>query len=340
MENIIELQKKIIPEALNLLEKRYNILKNIYALQPIGRRGLSNNLFIGERIIRTEVEILKDLGLIDISPAGMSVTSQGVNIIESLQEYIYKLRGIKDIEEKLKKKLNIHEVKVVPGNLEENQYMMVDLGKTTAALILSKIHDNSIIGVTGGSTMAAVAHGIEKPSKSNNVIVLPARGGIGKEVESQANTIAAEMARRLKCQYQLLHASDTLGQQALESILQDPEIQKVTNVIKTADLLVFGIGRADTMADRRDLSPEVIEKLNSHKAVAEAFGFYFTREGDIVYEMKTVGISYCDFQRISTVIGVAGGANKAEAIVAISKLKKSMILVTDEGAAVEILEKY
>lgn len=340
MENIIELQKKIVPEVLTILEKRYNILRNIYAMQPIGRRGLSNKLSVGERIIRTEVEILKDQGLIDITPYGMTVTPEGENIIENLQEYIYRIRGIKHLEEQLKKKLGIYEVKIVSGNFEEDEYVLTDIGKATANYIESIIDDNSIIGITGGTTMAAVAKGISKSSKYNNAIVVPARGGIGKDVENQANTIAAEMGRRLKCQYQLLHASDTLGQQALESILQDPEIQKITSIIKSVNILVFGIGRADKMAQRRELPEEIMEKLNELKAVAEAFGYYFTREGDIVYEMKTVGISFKDFEKISTVIGVAGGANKAEAIVSISKLKKPMILVTDEAATLEILSKY
>lgn len=307
-------------------------------MQPIGRRGLSNKLAIGERIVRTEVEILKDQGLIEIFPYGMTVTSEGENIIDNLQEYIYKIRGIKHMEEQLKKILDIHEVKIVPGNLQEDEFVLPDIGKTAASYIENIVHDDSIIGVTGGTTMAAVAKGITKPLKNNNIIVVPARGGIGGRVENQSNTIVAEMARRLKCQYQLLHASDTLEQQALESILQDPKIQKVTSIIKSVNLLVFGIGRADTMAQRRDLSDEVMEKLMNSKAVAEAFGYYFTKEGDVIYEMKTVGISFKDFQKISTVIGVAGGTNKAEAIMSVCKLKKSMILVTDEAAALEIIK--
>ena len=337
MEKIIELQKKIVPEVLTILDKRYNILKNIYVMQPIGRRGLANKLFIGERIVRTEVEILKNQGLIQISPYGMTVTSEGEKIINSLKEYIYKIRGIKHMEEQLKKLLDVNEVKIVPGNLEEDEYVLSDLGKAAASYIENIVSDDSIIGVTGGTTMAAVSKGITKPLKNNDIIVVPARGGIGRKVENQSNTIAAEMARRLKCQYQLLHASDTLEQQAIESILKDPKIQKVISIIKSVNLLVFGIGRADKMAKRRDLSSETMEKLMNSKAVAEAFGYYFTREGDIIYEMKTVGINFEDFKKISTVIGVAGGANKAEAIVAISKLKKSMILVTDEAAALEII---
>ncbi|MCC5910293.1 MAG: sugar-binding transcriptional regulator [Clostridiaceae bacterium] len=340
MKEFISLQNKIIPEMVELLQKRYLILRNIYVLQPIGRRSLANKLAIGERVVRTEVEFFKEQGLIEINSAGMVVTQEGEEIIEYLLEYIYSIRDIKYIEGRLKKKLDIREVIVVPGNIEEDEYVLDDIGKATAKVIEGMIFDNNIIGITGGNTMAAVAKGITKSTKHNNIVVVPARGGLGKKVESQANTIAAEMARRLRCQYQLLHASDSLGEQAMDIILQDPEIQKIIKVIKSVNLLVFGIGRANEMATRRDLSESVTEKLKNARAVAEAFGYYFNRNGEIVYEMKTIGISFKDFEKIATVIGVAGGKDKAEAIVAISKLKKSMILVTDEAAALEILGNY
>ena len=59
MQEILKLQQKLVPEFLELLEKRYNILRTIYYEQPIGRRLLANNLGIGERIVRTEIDLLK-----------------------------------------------------------------------------------------------------------------------------------------------------------------------------------------------------------------------------------------------------------------------------------------
>ena len=40
MKNLIEVQKKIIPQAIDLMEKRYAILRQINISQPIGRRML------------------------------------------------------------------------------------------------------------------------------------------------------------------------------------------------------------------------------------------------------------------------------------------------------------
>lgn len=338
MKEIISIQKKIIPEAFTILSERYEILRNIGIMQPVGRRVLANRLQTGERIIRSEVEFLKKQGLIDVNAAGMMITSEGEKIIDQLKEFIFELKGIHDLQESLKKRLQIKAVYVVPGNLMADEYVLNDISNRTSRILEDLIEENSTIGVTGGTTMAAVVNHLSQQTKEKNIVVVPARGGLGKKVESQANTIAATMAAKLKGTYQLLHASDTLSQEALESMLQDPEIKRIKEILKKANLLVFGIGRADEMANRRELPSELVQLLEERKAVAEAFGYYFNKEGNIVYEMKTIGISFEDFQQVPIAIGVAGGPDKAEAIVAISKLKQDMILVTDEGAARHILE--
>lgn len=340
MKEIIDLQRKIVPEILTILEKRYNILRNIYILQPVGRRNLANKLSLGERVIRTEVDILKSQGLVDIDAGGMSITTEGEVVVEQLKDFIYSMRGIGEMEEKLRRKLDIIKVIVVPGNVDTDDFVLGDLGKATAKLIEKLIQDNIIMGITGGTTMAAVAKGIVQHTKPQNIKIVPARGGLGKQVETQANTIAAEMASRLKGSYELLHASDTLSEETMQMLLKDPEMQRVINTIKSVNLLVFGIGRADTMASRRELSKDIIEKLERLNAVSEAFGYYFNQKGEIVHETKTIGINLDDFKKVEYTIGVAGGYNKAKAILAITSLKKTMMLVTDEAAAKRILEEF
>lgn len=338
MKEIIDIQKKIVPEAFSLLEKRYDILRNISNLQPIGRRALSNRLNIGERIVRGEVEFFKRQGLIEIDAAGMTITQEGENVIEGLKDFIYSMRGINELEKELKARLNIKEVIIVPGNLDAEDYVLTDISKVTSGLLNKIIKDNDIVGITGGTTMAAIAEGMEYSNKDKTINVVPARGGLGRRVESQSNIVAAKLAEKLRGNYQMLHASDTLSQEILESILEDPEIKKIIEMIKKVNVLIFGIGRAEDMANRRELSDEMVNRLMDGGAVAEAFGFYFNLAGEVIYEMKTIGIQFSDFLNIPNVIGVAGGTKKAEAIYAISKLKKDLILVTDEGATREILK--
>ena len=90
--DLIEVEKKIIPEMFELMEIRYNILRSIYYNQPIGRRGLAQQLNIGERAVRTEVNILKEQGLLTIESMGMYITEDGKRIIKELKDLIESLK--------------------------------------------------------------------------------------------------------------------------------------------------------------------------------------------------------------------------------------------------------
>lgn len=337
MKDLIELQRKIAPEIIEILEKRYSILRNIYYNQPIGRRALANNLSLGERVIRTEVSVLKEQGLLDIETNGMNVTDDGKIVIEELKDYIHGLKGLNSLEKKIKDMLSIDRVYIVPGDLAKDVLTFKDMGKTASHLIKQIIKDGNVIGITGGTTMAQVAEEMTFEKIKKDVTVIPARGGLGKELETQSNNIAAKIAKKLGGSYRLLQVPDNVGVEALKALMTVQEVKEVLEIIKNMDVLVFGIGRADIMAQRRELKQDKISEIEKSGAVAEAFGHYFNTNGDIVHETSTIGLSIGDFKKINTVIGVAGGKDKAEAIISICKLHRKMILIIDEAAARKIL---
>ncbi|SHF58031.1 central glycolytic genes regulator [Caldanaerobius fijiensis DSM 17918] len=338
MNDIITIQKKIVPELVELLGKRYSILKCIYYNQPVGRRMLSDLLKIGERTIRTEVYLLKEQGLIDVNPQGMSVTAEGESLLEGLKDFIHELKGLNEIENVLKRQLNLKDVVVTPGNIDEDYIFIKDLGKAAAEFLKKNLRDDLIIAITGGSTVAELANAIESTARYNNITVVPARGGFGRDVEKQANTIAANLAKKLHGNYKLLHIPDNIGKSALDSMLNEPDIKNVIDIIKKADILIYGIGRADEMVKRRNLSDEEISQILNKGAVAEAFGYYFDRNGDIVYVTTSVCLTIQDIEHIPCVMAMAGGSRKAEAILATCKAGHLDVLITDEGAANKMME--
>lgn len=336
--DLIELEKKIVPEMFNIMELRYNILRNIYYNQPIGRRGLAQKLNIGERLIRTEVNILKEQGLLNIETTGMYITEDGKEVIEKLKDIMRELKGISHLERQLKDILNVDRVIIVPGNSDKNGLVLKDMGKVTSVYLKKIIKDNYIIGITGGTTMAQIVEEMTPGKVANNVIVTPARGGLGKNVETQSNSIAAKLAKKLEGSYRLLHIPDNIDRKTLEIVLDLPDVREAIQLIENMNILLFGVGRADVMAKRRGLPQEKIQELIEKGAVAEAFGHYFDIEGNEIWESLTVGLSLEKFQKVDKVIGVAGGEKKAEAIKSVASLRKNMTIITDEGAAKRIIE--
>lgn len=55
----IKMIESVAPDIIEVLQERYKILRNIYWMQPIGRRSLSESMGITERVLRTETDLLK-----------------------------------------------------------------------------------------------------------------------------------------------------------------------------------------------------------------------------------------------------------------------------------------
>jgi len=337
MRTLIDAQKKLLPDLLETMQKRYQILQYIRLMQPIGRRVLAANLGLSERVLRSEVEFLKEQSLIDVSSAGMSLTLEGNELLETLEDVMKEVLGLKDLENKIKNILQIKSVIIIAGDSDRSPWVKKEMGRACVACMKEKLASNSIVAVTGGTTLAAVAEMMTPDPKQSDVLFVPARGGLGEDVKNQANTICAKMAEQAKGNYRLLHVPDQLSNEAYQSMIEEPWIKEVLQLIRSATMVVHGIGDAMTMAKRRKTPPDELGKIEKNNAVAEAFGYYFNQEGEVVHKVKTIGIQLEDVEKADFVIAVAGGSSKAKAIKAYVKQAQNSILITDEGAAKELL---
>ena len=340
LQEILRLQMKIVPELVELLEKRYNILRTIYYKQPIGRRVLANDLNLGERIVRTEINFLKDQGLIDINTPGMTVTKDGEHIVNELQEFIHEIRGLSNIEKKVKSFLGLKKVIIVPGDTDDNPTILKDIGKACANYVKEILNSNSIIALTGGSTIKEVVEAFPKVNYLSDILVVPARGGMGRKVETQANTLAASFAKKLNGSYKLLHIPENLSPEILDTLLKQHEVSEVIESIQNANILIYGIGNAIEMAEKRGASIKEIESLKKLGAVGEAFGCYFNKESNVVSYATTVGINISEVKSINMNIAVAGGKNKIEPVISTMRNNKNGILVTDEAIGKGIVKCF
>ncbi|WP_042222549.1 sugar-binding transcriptional regulator [Oceanobacillus manasiensis] len=338
MSDLIDLQKKLVPDLVEVMQQRYAVLHSVDLFQPIGRRGLAENTGLSERNARSEVDFLGKQGLIKVTSKGMYISKEGKVILEQLAEFMNEIKGLSVLEKQIKDKLNIEKVIVVPGNSDHYEWVKQEMGKACVSFLQSVVDHEDIIAVTGGTTMAAVANVMNPLDKTNNYLFVPARGGIGEKVENQANTIVAEMASKAGVQYRLLYAPDPLSESAYQTIINEPSINETLQYVKGATVVLHGIGDALTMARRRKTPDEVAVELQNKQAISEAFGYYFDALGNVVYKVRTVGIQLEDLHTIEHVVTIAGGSSKGKAIDSYFKQGKSNLLITDEAAAKEILK--
>lgn len=337
----LKLIEAVAPDILAVLQERFKILQNIYWMQPIGRRNLAESMEMTERILRSETDQLKKLQLIEVSKSGMTLTEKGEAAYNGLGKMMDQLFGMHRLEKRLADHFGIARCVISTGDSDRQRKIIEEFGDyLNEALDFLLPEGNNIIAAMGGTTMAIVAERLTtlESEKRHNLFV-PARGGIGEAVNLQANSVSSVMAMRANGDYRALYVPEQLSPATYRSLLQEPSILEVLNLISHANCVIHSIGRALHMAARRKMSEEEILMLKQKNAVAESFGYFFNENGEVIYKVPKIGIELNELQDVPVILAVAGGKSKAKAIKAYMKnAPKQTWLITDEAAANEILK--
>lgn len=335
---IVEAQEKLVPEMMATLQQRYLVLKLIQTSGPIGRRPLADTAGLSERETRSVVETLRDQQLIRVAKEGATVTTDGERVLEHLGPLVEMQYGKNVLAKRIKSYFSIQDVHIVKGDSSEPGGSNELLGAEAASVFASRIGNGRIVAVTGGSTMAAIPKHLSCYPGAEDTVFIPARGGVGDNIGQQANVIAATFAHTCEASYRSLYYPESLSEEAHAIFMKEPTAQKMLELYETTDCLLHGIGDAKKMAALRDSTEEEQQLLASKCAKGEAFGYYFNGAGETVHHLRTVGIQTEHLKRIPLVLAVAGGSEKAEAILSYLRgATKQTVLITDEGAAREIV---
>jgi len=332
----LKVLSRIAPDLMADIGRRAQVLSSIESMQPVGRRALAARLNLPEREVRSAAAALKEQGLISMDAAGMQLTPQAVEVLSGAHDLSRAMFGLTKLEHALSDLLGVPYVVVVAGNADADPQVLREVGRAAAHRVHKLMQSGMTLAVTGGRTMSEMARGMQSATPIN-VMVVPARGGMGTLVETQANTVAAEIARRVGGHHRVMHLPDTLDAAALQEMMRLPEVRETLELLQRTDLVVHGIGRADAMARRRRLTAEENEILRKHKAVGEAFGDFFDFEGKTVLQASTVSLGLGKLHKDSRMVAVAAGEGKAEAIIAATRHEKHDSLITDEAAAQKIV---
>lgn len=335
-QRLIDIQKNIVPDILSHMLKRLDILSYIEAEQPIGRRTLARHLGMTERVLRREVEDLSQLNMIKVDAKGISISESGRQTLKDVEPFLTLIESRNDLAAKLKLQYPLKDIFVVRGDADQNEMVKEELARLMAEELTGNLFKDAIVSVAGGSTMALVSKFLRP--KHEGLLFVPARGGLGEDVAFQANSIVSHLAEATSGQHRVLYAPDSISKASLESLKEEPMVREIIDLNSRSSMVIHGIGDALQMARRRNVTQEVMSKLDGEKAVGEAFGFYFDADGNIVHKVKTIGLQLEDLENKESIFAVAGGDSKKEAVKAYLKFApQNTILFIDEAVAQHLL---
>lgn len=328
--------KRIAADQVEEIYRRALLLERINAIGPVGRRTLAASMQLSEREVRAAAESLKEEGLIVMNTSGMEPSEDGMKILPEVRALCRNISGLFNLETELKRRLNVQHLSVVPGDIDADRMVLVDLGRATARFVSDIVKENMIIAVSGGSTMNEVAHAVTPAP--GPVMVVPARGGFGRMAQMQADAVAGELAQRIGGDCRLMHLPEGMDQETLSKASKLPGVRATLALMRNADIILFGVGRADDMAQRRGFSLAMRRQLQKDGAVGEALGDFFDINGRVIYQSPSLSSELGIGKHNSVSIVAAAGKNKKEAVLAAVRWHPPWALVVDEGLGRAMLE--
>lgn len=326
---------KLAPDQVEEISRRAILMDRIDAREPMGRRAAAQLLGISEREVRAAADALRAQGLIAYSPSGMALTKAGKELIGETRRLCRMVTDLGVLERDLTKYLGLKHVIVVSGDADDTQEVLKDVGRAAAHRLREMVRPNMVLAIAGGSTMAEIARAMSPCAA--NIMVVPARGGMGSALSTQADTVASELAEHMNAECRLIHIPDGLSITALREVLKMADISETMRLMRNADIILLGIGRADAMAKRRGLESAQLSTLLGMGAVGESLGDFFDIEGRTVYQSPSVSAELQTHRPGSYMIAAAAGRSKGEAILASVRHNPPDSLILDEGAARSVL---
>lgn len=328
--------KRIAASQVEEIYQRAMLMDRIHAIGPVGRRTLAASMQLSEREVRAAAEALKAEGLIVLNTSGMLLSEEGLNLLPEVRALCRSISGLFDLESQLKERLGIHQLAVVPGDADVDRMVLVDLGRATAQFLHQVLKDNMIIAVSGGSTMSEVAKAMTPVS--GNVMVVPARGGFGRMAQMQADAVASDLAQHIGGDYRLMHLPEGMDSDTLSKAAKLPGVRATLALMRNADIILYGVGRADDMAQRRGFSLSLRRQLMKEGAVGEALGDFFNIAGKVIHQSPSLSSELGTGKPGAVSIMSAAGTRKAEAVLAAVRWHPPWALVVDEGLGYAILD--
>ena len=254
------------------------------------------------------------------------------------------------LESSLERHYGLREAIVADVDPSMNAEMIrATIGLAAAEYLLKNLRDGLKITLSWGETLLAMAKSLARHTlqrKAKNVTLIQGLGFVSDPtIDTHSYEIVNIMAEALRAKKFLLMAPGIAADaEAREMFLKEPGVFEVLNKAGNADMAFLGVGTVtpETLIMRKKdgISPAEREMLRGRGAVGDVLLRYYDGVGRLVpseIDRRVVGLTLEDSASIPTVVAVAGGPGKTEAIAGALAGKLANVLITDHLTAKELL---
>lgn len=218
--------------------------------------------------------------------------------------------------------------------------MNTRLGIGAAQSLMGVLEPGQLLAVGfGEATMSCLQH-LSGFISSQQIRLVTLSGGVGPYMTGIGQLDAA-------CSVSIIPAPLRVSSPEVAEILKrESSVRDVLLAASAADVAVVGIGsvnqKRDAMILRSGYISEGEQLMYARKgAVGDILGYFLQADGEQVDDLpihrELLGISLTELAQLPTIVGVAGGEDKADAIYAALRGRRINGLVTEEATARAVL---
>ncbi len=293
----------------------------------------------------TQDEIAKRLSLSRASVGRLLDRARRVGLV-SIQLDTEYLNAF-ELSAELRRVFRLTEALVVPDHDKEpadHHAINARVGLGGAQFLSTHLRPGGSLGVGWGETVSRVIAGTNFGTVGP-VHMVTLTGGVDGYlptiVSFKGETGNADQATTAAVIPAPIHASSP---ELAAALREEPTIQQVLKHACEVDQAIVGVGTPTldaTIAQLGYMNADDVRVLAEHKIVGDILGQFFDANGvvaDLPLHDRRIGIELSDLKQIPKVVGVAGGMHKAEAILGALRGGYLDVLVTNEIAAIRLLE--
>lgn len=292
----------------------------------------------------TQQEIANRVGVTRSGVSRLLSEARAKGIVEIVIHHPWRTNP--ELEKALLKMFNIKAARVLMRDNKSYKEMLKGLGFLAAQHFTGIVRATDVVGISWGTGLYQMLRAL-RPVPYPEVEVVQLVGGTGSEKSSAIGPLLAPLlADKLGCTCLYLHApllTDNIT--ARDALLQERSIRETLERGRQANIALVGIGSTEPEVYNPYrlgyVTAEELQVLRGAGAIGTMCGRLYNINGamlDSDFNRRVIGIDLQGLSEIDTVMGVAGGEIKAEAIVGALRGKFVNVLITDEQAARRVLE--
>jgi DNA-binding transcriptional regulator LsrR (DeoR family) len=288
----------------------------------------------------SQTAIAHCLGLSNITISRMLQKAKETGIVKTEVRFPFVL-DVK-LGKRIASSYGLEEAVVVQSQYDSKDSLTDLLGKTWALRMALDLADGTVLGLGLGITVAGVIQFLI-PMHHTNVHVVQIIGGLPFVTKGNPFSIIQEACKKLDAAGTYLSANAIVESKQMRDLLFKSSAGKeCLRMWEKCTEAIFGVGslEAGSFIYKKMVSPEVAESLRKLGAVGDILGHCFDARGKFLqsdWEELLISIPIDLLRSVPRRIMVAGGKEKAAAILAALKARMATILVTDQATAYSLV---